>query len=278
MSAKATPSKTPSSDLTYVECSWTFSRTGSLYVRLSPVIAEALKLKRQVHFRRLGKVDRVSYTKKLKTGEAKHAYVFKFDVNTSQDDESQCVDGSDNVIYALKEDKFSDFSVDTMAGKLFGGKWRPHQPLLDAHKEAQKKKKLSSQGNWLKDVFKSDVLETQDSASSSPAGSLLTTPGDTAPPEGFSFLTHKEIAVIRDATIYANKKSVEHSDDEEEDDDYRHNEQTPASPTLGLASQRVASTHFDLLLVFLLFSQSVFCLYSRSPKKEETKGNQRDAQ
>ena len=207
MSAKPTPSKTPASDLTYVECSWTFSRSGSLYVRLSPVIAEALKLKRQVHFRRLGKVERVSYTKKLKSGEAKHAYVFKFDVNTSQDGESQCVDGSDNVVYALKEDKFSDFSVDTMAARLFGGKWRPHQQLLDAHKDAQKKKKLSTTGNWLKEVFKSDVAETQDSASSSPAGSLLPSPDETEAPESFSFLTHTELAGIRGASTTRSSKA-----------------------------------------------------------------------
>lgn len=280
MSAKQTPSKTPAPDTTYVECSWTFSMSGSLYVRLSPTLAEALDLKRQVHFRRLGKVDRVSFTKKLKTDQAKHANVFKFDVDTSQHGESQCVDGTDNIIYALKEDKFSDFAVDTMATKLFSGNWRPHKPLLDAHKDAQKKKKLSSQGNWLKEVFKTDVMDTQDPDAGSPAASLLTTTEVTAAPEAFTFNTNPQTTGVPDPTPRPSKQTQEDSDDE--DDGGAHdNQQAPASSEMGLGSQRVVqSTHFDFLvsLLFYCWFHNVFFVCTeaaakRKPNKEMGKAS-----
>lgn len=242
MSELTTPNKQAEPDLTYIECSWAFSESASLYVRLSPAVAQALKLKPSVHFKKLGKVDRVSFTKKLKTKEAKHAYCFKFDVDTSVEGESQDVDVSSNVVYAFKEEKFSDFSEDNTCKRLFQNKWKPQRQLLAAHKQAMKDKALKKNGDWLKKAFKTDVVATQ---------SPLVAAGSVHPPEPLTNVVVPDAFAFKpnvDKQQKGNKTSVvakpkggkRNVDEVDSSDD---NESCPESPeVLSTASQRVQGT------------------------------------
>ena len=242
MAELATPNKQAEPDLTYIECSWAFSESASLYVRLSPAVAQALKLKPSVHFKKLGKVDRVSFTKKLKSKEAKHAFCFKFDVDTSVEGESQDVDVSSNVVYAFKEEKFSDFSEDTACKRLFANKWKPQRQLLAAHKQAMKDKALKKNGDWLKKTFKTDVVATQSpqvaTGSVHPPEPLT----NVVVPEAFAFKPNvdkqqkgKKTSVV--AKPKGGKRNVDKVDSSDD------NESCPESPeVLSTASQRVQGT------------------------------------
>ena len=154
MSTTQTPSKKEKVLATFIECSWAFSASGSLYVRLSPLVAEALGFKRSVHFKKLGKVEKVSFTSKVHYDEVKHAHVFKLEVNTLQEDESQDVDVSYHETYALKEEKFSDFSVDASCKKLFKDTWKKHPALLKAHSKAMKEKQTGKKVTGSKNASK----------------------------------------------------------------------------------------------------------------------------
>ena len=242
MAELATPNKKGEPDLTYIECSWAFSESASLYVRLSPAVAAALKLKPSVHFKKLGKVDRVSFTKKLVSKEAKHAFCFKFDVDTSVEGESQDVDVSSNVVYAFKEENFSDFSEDTACKRLFANKWKPQRQLLAAHKQAMKDKALKKNGDWLKKAFKTDVVATQSpqvaTGSVHPPEPLT----NVVVPEAFAFKPNvdkqqkgKKTSVV--AKPKGGKRNVDKVDSSDD------NESCPESPeVLSTASQRVQGT------------------------------------
>ena len=273
MSTTRTPSKAPVPDTTYVECSWAFSQHGSVYVRLSPTLAESLHLKRQVHFRRLGHVQKVSFTSKLKSAEAKYSNVFKIEVDTRQDDESQDVDVPPNVVYALKEERFSDFSVDNTCQAMFQNKWRSNKAVIDAHKEAAKGKKLGKAGDWLKKTFKSDVIATQDPAAESPAPAATMT---LLAPEAFQF---NKGAPRGSNNTAAQRKSKQPIEDSEDDEVEEAATEPPASPdVMTMASQRIHSkcyafricvTHVVSFTRFI----SVYYRCSTTTHQQEKKGS-----
>ena len=161
MSVPATPSKTADINTTYIECSWSFHKSGGLFVRLSPALASSLHLKKSVHIKFLGSVTNASYSSKLKTSVALHKDVFKLLVNTQSVDESQDVDLQPAEWYALKEDRFSDFSNDATAKKMTNPTWTTHSGLLTAFKDAIRSKKLGKKGEWLKKLVKTELQETQ---------------------------------------------------------------------------------------------------------------------
>ena len=191
MSSFTTPNKIPNADTTFVECSWAFSSTGSLYVRLSPLVAESLRYKKQVHFKRLGSVQKVYWSAKLKVAQAKHSCVFKIEVDTRTDDESQDVDVPATVLYALKEEQFCDFGVDAQAKKLFAGHWKGHTQLLAAHKHAMTNKQLGKKGDWLKKAFKSELQSTQTALFEEEDEQATSSTVTSAQPEAFAFNMHQ---------------------------------------------------------------------------------------
>ena len=205
-------------------------------------MAQALKLKPSVHFKKLGKVDRVSFTKKFKSKESKHGFVFKFDVDTSVEDESQDVDVPSNVVYAFKEEKFSDFSQDPTCQRLFQGKWKPQKQLLAAHKTAMKDKTLKKTGDWLKKAFKTEIVATQSplvAAGSIHPSQPLT---DAVVPAAFAFTTNvdRQQKTNKTSVVAKPKGGKRNADEVDSSDD---NERCPESPELlSTASQRVQGT------------------------------------
>ena len=248
MSTTQTPSKKEKVLATFIECSWAFSASGSLYVRLSPLVAEALGFKRSVHFKKLGKVEKVTFTSKVHYDEVKHAHVFKLEVNTLQEDESQDVDVSYHETYALKEEKFSDFSVDASCTKLFKGTWKKHSALLKAHSKAMKDKQTGKKGDWLKKCFKTDVLATQNPYDSPQQPDVEEVQPQTATaPASFSFDKEKG-STPRTPPRTASKRAVEESSDEG-----GIIEVELSQDVLGPQSQRIESTHFGCVHFFLSF-------------------------
>lgn len=183
MTTTATPSKTPPVDTTYLDCSWSIHKLGHLYVRLSPSVAAGLGLKKQVHLKRLGRVLQVSFTKKFHQGDAKNRDVLKLQIDSTVEGDSQDVDVDPISWFAVQENRFCDFSQDKTAqkGKFFGEKWSTCKPAMNAYQDAQGANKLGSKGNWLRNVIKTDLTETQEptDSSSSSAAALV--------PESFAF-------------------------------------------------------------------------------------------
>ena len=163
MTTPRTPSKLPLMDLTFLECTWSIHEKGFLYVRVSPTVAKAMVLRGAVHIKMLGRIQTVVFTKKFVQGQVKQDNVLKLHVNAYSDEVSQDMDEQTTTWYAVQENRFADISGDATAkkGKFFGSKWVTNQATMDAYDEAARKKQLGQRGNWLKNVLKSDLTETQ---------------------------------------------------------------------------------------------------------------------
>ena len=104
--------------------------------------------------------------------------MLKLQIDTTREDESQDVDHDPKVWYAVQENRFCDFAQDQTAsqGKFFGTKWTTCVPAMNAYQEAQGKNSKGKKGNWLRNVIKTDLTETQEPADSSSSASAALVP------------------------------------------------------------------------------------------------------
>jgi hypothetical protein len=202
--------------------------------------------------------------------------VFKIEVDTRQDDESQDVDVPPNVVYALKEERFSDFSVDNTCQAMFQNKWRSNKAVIDAHKEAAKGKKLGKNGDWLKKTFKSDVIATQDPAAESPVQAPPAATITLLAPEAFQF---NKGAPRGSNNTAAQRKSKQPIEDSEDDEVEEAATEPPASPdVMTIASQKIHSKCYAFricvthVVIFTRFI-SVYYRCSTTTHQQEKKGS-----
>jgi hypothetical protein len=152
----------------------------------------------------------------------------------------------------LKEDRFSDFSIDNSAKKLFNGKWKAHTQLLAAHKQAIENKHLGKKGEWLKKAFKSDVVPTQppeefESDEAADAGVTK------APPESFTFDTEPKKTKKGATPPRTGKKAVDDSESESSDT----HEKSDSEELLSAASQRVQGTYFVCCFTYFFYTYTI---------------------
>ena len=144
----------------YIENLWCVNSNGTLYVRT--VTPQSMRASSSSDFsihrplRRLGTIETISFTKSLKTTNANHKFCFKI--------RTDCVNsqgGQQTKVWGLLEANYSDFHFDKDISeytKSNDKEWISHKAIEASLREAMIKKGLKKSGEWLKKVFKSDVL------------------------------------------------------------------------------------------------------------------------
>lgn len=181
MPPKQTGNKGDPVDCLYIENLWCVNSNGTLYVRtVTPALMRASsssEYRSPCPLHRLGSIGAISFTKSLKTTTANHKFCFKIKTDYVSTQGHQ-----QTKVWGLVEANYSDFTLDKDITTFLDSnnkKWTTHAAITKSLNSAMSKGGLKKQGEWLKKVFKSDVLpQTQHDEITSVRSSPVPPPSD----------------------------------------------------------------------------------------------------
>jgi hypothetical protein len=139
---------------TYVDLQWCLNSNFTLYVHFAGAVHDSSTVG-VTRFLRVGKVSKCTFSKVWKTPDGKVSHVFKFRVPPQENDDSQDVDAAFRV-YVVKQKNFHDFSEHSH-------KWLTNKHVQKSYIEFMDSPNGKGKGNgvWLKSVFATEMLDTQ---------------------------------------------------------------------------------------------------------------------